>query len=290
MTWRTVVISQPAKLDIKMETVVIRTETTVSIAIAEIGLLIIENTAVSLTAALLSELTKRKVKIIFCDEKRNPQSELISYYGSHDTSAKIREQIAWEQNAKEVVWTSIVHEKISQQKRLLDHYEKQESTLLEQYLQDIQLNDASNKEGHAAKVYFNALFGKNFSRKQPNSINIALNYGYSILLSAINREIVSNGFCTQLGIHHDNTFNQFNLGCDLLEPWRILVDTIVCKMAPKEFTTKEKYVLVDILNQQVLIDNKQHVVMHALKIYCKSIFLALQQQNIQHIKFYHHEL
>lgn len=103
MTWRTIVISQPAKLDIKMETVVIRTETIVSIAIAEIGLLIIEDTAVSLTAALLSELTKRKVKIIFCDEKRNPQSELISYYGSHDTSAKIREQIAWEQNTKAIV-------------------------------------------------------------------------------------------------------------------------------------------------------------------------------------------
>lgn len=104
-------ISNRAKLDLQMGYMVVRGEETVKIHLGEIGTLMVENTAVSLTVSLLAELTKRKVKVIFCDEKRNPSSELISLYGSHDTSNKVRKQIAWKEQTKEAVWTEIVTEK-----------------------------------------------------------------------------------------------------------------------------------------------------------------------------------
>ena len=69
---------------------VVRNEEVTKIHLSEISTILIESTAVSLTTSLLSELTKKKVKVIFCDEKRNPSSELVSYYGSHDTSNKVR--------------------------------------------------------------------------------------------------------------------------------------------------------------------------------------------------------
>ena len=104
-------------------------------------------------------------------EKRNPSSELMPYYGSHDTSAKIRNQIAWSSDIKAVVWTEIVTEKIKKQMELLNKINKnQEATLLQSYIDDIQYGDSSNREGHAAKVYFNAMFV---------------------------REIVANGYITQ---------------------------------------------------------------------------------------------
>jgi len=93
MSWRTVVISNTAKLDYQMGYMVVRKNELTKIHLSEIEMLIIESTSVSLTAALLSELTKKKIKVIFCDEKRNPSSELIGYYGSHDTSSKVRKQI-----------------------------------------------------------------------------------------------------------------------------------------------------------------------------------------------------
>jgi len=65
-------------------------------------------------------------------------------------------------------------------------------------------NDATNREGHAAKVYFNALFGLNFTRTSDNFVNAALNYGYSIILLTFTREIVANGYITQLGLYHQN--------------------------------------------------------------------------------------
>ncbi|MBN4062663.1 hypothetical protein JYU21_00585 [Alkaliphilus sp. AH-315-G20] len=47
-----------------------------------------------------------------------------------------------------------------------------------------------------------ALFGLGFTRRNDDNINKALNYGYSIVLACFNREIVSNGYFTQLGLFH----------------------------------------------------------------------------------------
>ena len=115
MSWRTVVISSTAKLDYQMDYLVIRKDDVTKIHLSEIENLMVESTAVSLTAALLCELTKKKIKVVFCDEKRNPSSELIGYYGAHDTSLKVRNQIAWSEDIKKHVWTEIVTEKIRKQ-------------------------------------------------------------------------------------------------------------------------------------------------------------------------------
>lgn len=69
MSWRTVVISNVSKLDYQIGYLVVRGQETKRIHINEISMLIIESTAVSMTAYLLSELVKNKVKVIFCDER-----------------------------------------------------------------------------------------------------------------------------------------------------------------------------------------------------------------------------
>lgn len=286
MSWRTVVVSSSAKLDYQMGYLVVRKDTTTKIHLGEIRTLMIESTAVSLTAALLSELVKKKVKVIFCDEKRNPSSELMPYYGSHDCSLKIKRQIAWTDDIKGAVWTEIVYEKIRQQKYLLQEYGKVEAELLQGYLEEITYGDANNREGHAAKVYFNALFGKDFTRTDDLLINTALNYGYSILLSAFNREIVLNGYLTQLGLFHDNMFNRFNLASDLMEPFRPLVDYMVLQMTLVEFERIQKMELVNLMNKEVIINDRCELISNAIKIYCKSVFDALEDGDVSLIRFY----
>ena len=290
MSWRTIVITKRAKLDLQLGFMVVRGEHTTKVALNEIAVVLIESTAVSLTTSLLAELTKRKVKVIFCDEKRNPSSELVSYYGSHDTSAKVRQQVGWTAEIKKMMWTEIVSEKIRNQQRFLEDLGKKENVMLAEYLKEIQPGDTTNREGHAAKVYFNAVFGMDFSRSLDIPINAALNYGYGIILSTFNREIVSNGYITQLGLFHDNMFNQFNLGSDLMEPFRILVDRKVYEMKPEKFEKEEKLQLVNILNQEVTIDGKRNYVVNAIKIYCKSIFDAINDNDVSLIRFYSNEL
>ena len=290
MSWRTIVISKRAKLDLQLGYMVVRSEEVTKIVLSEISTILIESTAVSLTTGLLAELSKRKIKVIFCDEKRNPSSELVSYYGSHDTSNKVRKQIAWKQKTKEAVWTEIVTEKIRKQKEILEILGKEESELLSSYIKEITWNDGTNREGHAAKVYFNALFGLDFTRTEDNYINAGLNYGYSIILSAFTREIVANGYITQLGLFHDNMFNQFNLASDLMEPFRVLIDQKIFQMKLIDFEHNEKMQLVDVLNQEVLIDGKKQYVNNAIKIYCKSVFDALNDDDSSLMRFYRIEL
>lgn len=290
MSWRIVEITKRAKLDCKLNYLVIRGDETVKIHLSEIYMLLVESTAVSLTAALLCELNKRKIKVIFCDEKRSPDTQLMPYYGSHDTSAKVRSQIAWPADLKSAVWTEIVTEKIRQQAILLEELQKPESEMLRGYIEQIEFNDATNREGHAAKVYFNSLFGKAFTRNDDCPVNKALNYGYGLLLSTFNREIAAMGYLTQLGLFHDNQFNFYNLSSDLMEPFRPLVDRRVARLQPTDFGHNEKVWLLDLLNTEILIQNKMQTTTAAVRIYCKSVFDALESGDLTLIRFYRNEL
>ncbi len=290
MSWRIISISSISKLDLKLNYLVVRAENkTTKIYLSEISILIIENTAVSLTAALLNEMIRRKIKIIFCDEKRNPSSELIGYYGSSDTSLRVRSQITWNDEIKELIWAEIVKEKIGNQSKIIKKFSLNNYELMQEYVNEVKLNDSDNREAYAAKVYFNSLFGKSFSRSTNCSINSALNYGYMIMLSAFNREIVSSGYLTMLGIHHKNMFNQFNLSCDFIEPFRVLVDEKVYLNMPEKFEKEEKMMMLDVLNNQVKIDGKIQYVNNAIKIYVNSIFEALEEKDISKIKFLDYE-
>lgn len=289
MSWRTVVIANSAKLDYHLGFMAIRSKETVRIHIEEINILMIKTTAVSLTAALISELTRHKVKVIFCDEHRNPCLELIPYYGSYDISVKVKKQIEWSKNDKDLVWTSIISNKIEKQADFLLSLNKPEAALLYKYKNEIKIGDTTNREGHAAKVYFNALFGKKFSRSDTNSINAALNYGYSLILSAVNREIAVNGYITQIGLFHDNMFNQFNLGSDMMEPFRPLIDQLVVSLDPQEFGKDEKYDILHVFDLDLKINGKKESITNAIRIYCRSIFDALNSNDISLIRFYDYE-
>ena len=291
MSWRTVVISSRCKLDYKMGFMVVRAEETKKIFLDEIAVLLIENPAVSLTGCLLEALVEKKIRVVFCDAKRTPNAELVPYYNSYDCPRKIKAQINWSDDVKGAVWSDIVAEKIRKQADFLADFGKaDEASLLRSYLSQIELCDATNREGHAAKVYFNALFGMDFTRSEENVINAALNYGYSIILSAFNREIVAQGYLTQLGIFHDNMFNYFNLSCDLMEPFRILVDRKVVALKPVDFTSEEKHILLNILNDTVVINKTRQTVLNAIKYYCRSVFDALNESDLSLIQFYSYEL
>ena len=278
MGFRTIIIKNRAKLEVRLNSLIVRGEQEKKVFLDEINTLIVQTTAVSLTASLLCELMKRNIKVIFCDEKHNPQSELLPYYGAHNTSKRYKEQIAWESKIKARVWREIVKKKIEgQAQHLYDAGFLEQSDLLRSYLYEVQDNDISNREGHAAKVYFNCLLGAGNSRKAGGFINGCLNYGYAVLLSAFNREIVSSGYLTQIGIWHDNEFNEFNLACDLMEPFRVVVDRTALSMEEGDKEFKKK--MANILNYKTLIDGKHTTFDLAIRQFARSVFHALEEQD-----------
>ena len=266
MSWRTVVITNRCKLSYKNNYLIIRNEENNMIHLSEIGTIIIDSTLATITSYLLTELMKRKIKVVFCDEKRNPISELIPLYGSHNTSKRVLNQVNWDSEIKDLIWAKIIENKITNQANLLEKYNKEESSMLYQYAEQIEPGDISNREGHAAKVYFNSLFGKGFVRHSGCDLNAALDYGYSILASSINKEVASNGCITQL-----------NLSYDIIEPFRTLIDSVVLENSEGEFDRQYKYKLVNVLNTKIVMEGKSYYLTNAIQSYVKKILNALDE-------------
>ncbi len=286
MSWRVVVISSRSKLDYKMGSLVVRSEVGEKrIFLDDISVLMCDTTAVSLTAYLLAELTARKIKVIFCDNQHNPASELIPMYGSYISSGRIREQIKWSDELKARVWQKIIQQKITNQAKVLakiDNLEKSQQLL--RFAEEVGPGDVTNREGHAAKVYFNALFGLDFYRNINDVRNAILNYGYSIILACFNREIAASGYLTQLGIWHDNAENPFNFGSDLMETFRPVIDYFAFEHS--YFTTfekEEKMQVLDLLNSKVEINSSEQFLNNAIGIYARSVFDALRENDMEKI-------
>lgn len=284
MGFRTVVVNSRSKLECRLNFLIVRGETEKRIYINEINTLIVQSTAVSLTAALLSELVRNNVKVVFCDEKCNPSSELLPYYGSHNTSKRIKIQTGWTQEIKDEVWKVLIAKKITSQSELLKKRGfETESIMLEEYAADVAPGDKTNREGHAAKVYFNCILPEGVTRRGGGFINGCLNYGYAVLLSAINREIVASGYMTQIGVWHDNEFNEFNLGSDMIEPLRTIIDETALTIEPGDATFK--HTMAGALNYEVTFADKKTTLDVAVRQYVKSVLYALEVNDPDEVTF-----
>lgn len=277
MAFRTIIIDSHSKLEYSLNYLIFRTaENSTKILLDEIHTIIIQSTAVSITTSLINELVKRKIKVVFCDEKANPLCELTPFYGSHHTSKRILQQMQWQDAIKGIIWQKIVQEKIWNQSKLLFFRKKNEvAQQLLSYREEVLFDDQTNREGHAAKVYFNHIFHEGFKRTDDCFINTCLNYGYSILLSQFNRAIVSGGYLTQIGIHHHGEFNPYNLSCDLMEPFRPMVDKIAIAASEESF----KDDMISLLSHEIEIDGKKQTLANGIQLYVNSIFSALANPN-----------
>ena len=271
MSFRTVVITKQDKISYKNRFLVVKQDIDEKyIHLSEIDTIIVDSFSVSISSYLLKELADNKINIIFCDDKHNPYGELQPFYSRHNSSKKILEQVKWTNKEKDLVWQAIVKNKILNQAFLLKKIKSKQHDLITSYIKEVTIGDKTNREGHAAKVYFNSLFGKSFVRGNNDKINASLNYGYAILLSTVSKEIVNNGYLTQLGIHHKNEFNPYNLACDLMEPFRIIIDSFVYYNKDKELDSSFKLDIINIFNNTYTFNNKKYTLKDIIGLYVKN--------------------
>ncbi|MBI0109572.1 type II CRISPR-associated endonuclease Cas1 [Lactobacillus sp. W8093] len=270
MGWRSVIITQHAKLTYSMQMMIVQTRDGINqIPIEDINLLLVSTTQAVITSALISKLAQNQTKIIFVDEKDNPVVETAVYYPGTRNIAKLKEQFNWDEHLKELLWTKIVSQKIKNQIAVLENYHLAKDDVQNE-LDQLEINDETNREAIAARKYFMLLFDKNFVRRDTSAVNAALDYGYAILLSSFNREIVMNGYLTYFGIHHCSQENQFNLASDLMEPFRPFVDYWVkAHERIKELTPDIKYGLVELLSLEIKFNGKSTLLTNAITVYTR---------------------
>ncbi|WP_334094077.1 type II CRISPR-associated endonuclease Cas1, partial [Helicobacter typhlonius] len=237
--FRTLFLSTPARLSLqdKHLCIVQKDKESVKIPLVDILCVMLESHQITLTNALLNAFAQYKIILFACDESHLPSGLFMPFLGHFRSFSVLQSQIALNKQRKAILWQQIVKAKINNQALLLKMQNKKEYEELESLAKSVNLGDSNNNEAKAAAIYFKALFGKNFSRKvqifedsKMGTINAALNYGYAIVRGIITRSLCVSGLNPALGINHKNQFNAFNLADDLIEPYRIFVDSVVVQM------------------------------------------------------------
>ncbi|OCS89019.1 type II CRISPR-associated endonuclease Cas1 [Caryophanon latum] len=285
MSWRTVILTKESKLSLRMKHLVISNDTVTKIPLSEIAVVIIENPNIVLTGHIINALSNYKITAIICDDKMNPASNIQAIYGHHRQSKHIRAQFEWLSERKALLWQQIIRQKIYNQAKVLHALNKEGVEELQRFISQVAVADRTNREGHAAKVYFNRLYGNDFYRNQEIPINWALNYGYMILHSLFARLIVSKGYLTELGIHHMNEYNQMNLASDFVEVFRPLVDYFVYMHISDTFNKEDKRNIIAMLDYKIVIRNAKQHLQSCMQIYLDSCIQYLQDGDIEKLHF-----
>jgi CRISPR-associated protein Cas1 len=284
MSWQTLLISNPCKLSIKSNNILLRRldDEDVTIAISEVSAIVIENPLITLTAVFMSHCASNNIAVIFADDKHTPVGVFQPFYQHSRMTKHAFLQNNWTQSFKNRAWKKLVKAKIINQQMALFKITKQFNKQLSVIATQVQSADKTNKEAHAATVYWRALF-LDFRRNNANDIrNSALDYGYSIVRSAIARSVSASGFIPAFGFHHKNELNAFNLVDDLIEPFRPFVDVEVyflTKDDDAELSYQTRIALVNILNKKVMFKNEKTTLLNAIQQMVFSLLKASKHKD-----------
>ena len=289
MSWRIVYASDVSKMSLNLNSLkVTKGDLEVKIPLSDIFAVVIEDLTVTLTARLLVELSDYNILVILCNQKHLPECMLQPISGHFSQYGQMKEQLSWDQAQKDELWKRVVQQKIGNQIECMRHVQVDPLRIekMQQLQASVKLFDRENIEGQAAKYYFNSFFTA-FTRDNEDLLeNAVLNYGYTILNSAIARTIVAKGLIPAMGIHHMGGRNHFNLASDLIEPFRPLVDLFLLKHPPEDFMTKSyRLNLVNLLHARVEIDGKMQTVIRAIDIMVQSIIEYFREGRLDLLKF-----
>lgn len=273
MIKRTLYFGNPTRLSVQQQQLLIKTEEKeVSVAIEDIGVIVIDHYQISVTHAVLHKLLENNAAVITCNDKHHPTGLLLNLDGHTQQSEKFKAQIEASEPLKKQLWQQTIKAKIQNQSAVLDKWEI-DNSYLKRYVQLVLSGDTSNQEAQAARYYWKVLFNEEdpfFIRERfgeyPNNF---LNYGYAILRATVARGLVSSGLLPTLGIHHRNKYNAYCLADDIMEPYRPYVDHLVKMLMlesdEQELTTDIKRRLLNIPNIDLKIDGKDSPLMVGLQ-------------------------
>jgi CRISPR-associated protein Cas1 len=255
MVWRSVVISQPARLKREHFALVVEQAQSARVPFEDIAVIILNNREITITHPVLSACAEYGIGLYSTGDNHQPNGVFLPFLQHSRATRMQRLQLGLDKPTAKRAWASIVQTKISNQARCMAHLSRGDALRLESYARRVQSGDKGNMEAQASAYYFPQLFGRSFHRSQPGWVNAALDYGYAIMRGACARGVVAHGLLPTLGLFHSSEQNAFNLADDLIEPFRPIVDLHVASMPPHpeadDLTPTDKVALVGLLNIDV---------------------------------------
>lgn len=273
MGYRVIFLANPVKLSVKNEQLLIDNGQITKIPLEDIECIVADHPQLNLTSRLLSKFAEYAISFYVTDKSHHPCGIFLPVSRHSRHMSVLQSQIEMTLPTKKKLWKQIVQQKIVNQATTLKLSGITDWNTIDSIKLKVKSGDSENMEAVAASKYFRLLFGKDFSRSQENGVNAALNYGYAILRGTIEKYLVAYGYEPSLGIHHKSALNNFNLADDLIEPYRSLIDLFVkrCAEDDETLTTARKAQLVNLLNANVIIDNRLYACARAIDLTISSL-------------------
>ena len=287
MSFKVVLVENDVKITVKLNNLVLTKENDeIWIPVNDISTVVLDNLKISVSVRMLCTLAENTIAVIFCDQKHLP----IGFYSSYDNHSRVSKHIGYQiektQEYYDILWKTIVEQKLRNQAKVLRILGKETEAAehIMEFAEDVLPGDSANREAHGAKVYFNALMGVSFSRGNEDILlNSGLDYGYTILRSYLARLCVGYGLNSQLGIHHKNEYNRFNLIDDLIEPIRPIVDIFAYRLLEGKdfFQIEDRRQLINIVNHKIMYKNRKMYFGNMLEDYVSSFAGLLAGRNTE---------
>lgn len=231
---------------------------------------------------LLVKISEQNIPLVICDHRHEPVSILTPVAGNHQQSRRTYTQAKSSQPLRKRLWRGIIRKKIDEQANSLVAHNPDQAVAMKKMKATVLAGDKTNVEARAARFYWPILFSKDFRRDRNQSgINAHLNYGYTILRSAMARSVVAAGLIPSLGVGHKNARNSFCLVDDLVEPFRPLVDRLVRDNAANwsgDISTSARQDLAGILSKQILTEEGKTDLNRVLAILVNSLCRIFEER------------
>lgn len=282
MSNRVVEIGNPGFLSIENRQLVIQRDgqRVGSVPMEDLGVLILDSHSLSYTQELIRICADNNTAVIWCNDKHMPSGMLVAFDANSLHTKTLREQIDAKLPTKKRIWQQIVAAKLAEQAK---HLEERglAAAPLRTLAAEVRSGDAGNREGQGAQLYWEQLFGSNFSRERDvPGVNAFLNYGYAILRACTARAVVGTGLHPAIGVHHRNQYNSYCLADDLMEPLRPLVDRFALRAIEEfgrdsELTPPGKRLMLELTQATVTVSGKRVPLLTGLQSYAAAVRKAL---------------
>ena len=255
MVWRSVIISQPAKLKREHFALLVEQEQSARVPFEDIAVIVLNNREITLTHPVLSACAEYGIGLFATGDNHQPSGVFLPFQSHSRATRMLRLQLDLDKPTGKRAWAAIVQAKINNQAFCMKTLNAGDVERLESYSRRVRSGDTGNMEAQAAAYYFPQIMGRSFHRSQEVWANAALDYGYAVMRGACARALVAHGMLPTLGIFHSSEQNAFNLADDLIEPYRAIVDLHVATSRKTdesvELSPSDKVALVSLLNVDV---------------------------------------
>lgn len=246
----------------------------------------------SFTSGLIRECRKRAVSLCFLNAYN------LKTYGCFSARADgnyllRRAQYAMDEERESAIAKNIVKNKIKNQAALLSVINK-EAEIQNQEYKDVfaavetakNANELLGLEGNFSKIFFSEYFKelgwyRRLPRVKPDEINFLLDMGYTFLFNFVDALLLLFGFDTFKGCYHKLFFQRKSLTCDVVEPFRCVIEKQILKsyhlkqIDKKDFLVEQgRYVLSYEKSQkyakiflEAIMDNRENMYLYAQKFY-----------------------